>query len=282
MPVKKYKPTSPGRRGMSVTDFSGLDRKKPEKKLLKAKTSKMGRGSAGKITTRHRGGGVKRKYRVIDFKMNKIDIPAKVQAIEYDPNRTAFIALVAYADGEKRYIIAQEGLKKGDQIVVSEKAPIKIGNRLPLKKIPIGTSICNLEMIPGKGGQMARSAGSSVKLMAIESGFAHIGLPSGNVRIIMEDSYATIGQISNMDHNKVVIGKAGRSRWMGRRPQVRGSAMNPVDHPHGGGEGRQPIGLKHPKTPWGKPALGVKTRKKNKRLNIYKRRREETTVEVKE
>ncbi len=275
MPVKKYKPTSPGRRGMSVTDFSGLDKKKPEKKLLRAKTSKMGRGRAGKITTRHRGGGVKRRYRVIDFKMNKINIPAKVQAIEYDPNRTSFIALVAYADGEKRYIVAQEGLKKGDQIIVSEKAPIKIGNRLPLKKIPIGTSVCNLEMIPGKGGQMARSAGSSVKLMAIESGFAHISLPSGNVRIIMEDSYATIGQISNIDHNKVVIGKAGRSRWMGRRPQVRGSAMNPVDHPHGGGEGRQPIGLKHPKTPWGKPALGVKTRKKNKRLNIYKRRKEE-------
>ncbi len=275
MPVKKYKPTSPGRRGMTVSDFSGLDKKKPEKKLLRAKTSKMGRGRAGKITTRHRGGGVKRKYRVIDFKMNKIDIPAKVQAIEYDPNRTSFIALVAYADGEKRYIIAQEGLKKDDQIIVSEKAPIKIGNRLPLKKIPIGTSICNLEMIPGKGGQMARSAGSSVKLMAIESGFAHISLPSGNVRIILEDSYATIGQISNIDHNKVVIGKAGRSRWMGRRPQVRGSAMNPVDHPHGGGEGRQPIGLKHPKTPWGKPALGVKTRKKNKRLNIYKRKKEE-------
>ncbi len=275
MPVKKYKPTSPGRRGMTVSDFSGLDKKKPEKKLLRAKTSKMGRGRAGKITTRHRGGGVKRRYRVIDFKMNKINIPAKVQAIEYDPNRTSFIALVAYADGEKRYIVAQEGLKKGDQIIVSEKAPIKIGNRLPLKKIPIGTSVCNLEMIPGKGGQMARSAGSSVKLMAIESGFAHISLPSGNVRIIMEDSYATIGQISNIDHNKVVIGKAGRSRWMGRRPQVRGSAMNPVDHPHGGGEGRQPIGLKHPKTPWGKPALGVKTRKKNKRLNIYKRRKEE-------
>lgn len=278
MPVKKYKPTSPGRRGMSVTDFSGLDKKKPEKKLLRAKTSKMGRGSAGKITTRHRGGGVKRRYRMIDFKMNKVNIPAKVQAVEYDPNRTAFIALLAYADGEKRYIVAQEGLKKNDKIIVSEKAPIEIGNRLPLKKIPIGTTICNLEMIPGKGGQMARSAGSSVKLMALESGFAHISLPSGKIRIILEDSYATIGQMSNIDHNKVVIGKAGRSRWMGRRPQVRGSAMNPVDHPHGGGEGRQPIGLKHPKTPWGKPALGVKTRKKNKRLNIYKRRKEEVKV----
>ena len=279
MPVKKYKPTSPGRRGMTVCDFSGLDKKKPEKKLLRLKTSKMGRGSAGKITTRHRGGGVKRKYRVIDFRMNKIDISAKVQAIEYDPNRTSFIALVAYADGEKRYIVAQEGLKKNDKIIISEKAPIKIGNRMPLKKIPIGTSICNVEMVPGKGGQMARSAGSYAKMTALEGGFAHLTLPSGNIRIVPEDSFATIGQVSNIDHNKVVIGKAGRSRWLGRRPQVRGSAMNPADHPHGGGEGRQPIGLKHPKTPWGKPALGVKTRKKNKRLNIYKRKKEEVETE---
>jgi large subunit ribosomal protein L2 len=273
MTLKKYKPTSPGRRGMSGHDFSVIDKKKPEKKLLKSKTSKVGRGSNGKISTRHRGGGVKRRYRVIDFKRNKLDIPAKVVAIEYDPNRTALIALLAYTDGEKRYIIAPEGLKKKDTVISSKNAPIKIGNRLPLKKIPLGTSVYNIELFPGKGGQIIRSAGSYAKVTAIENRFAHVSLPSGEIKIISENSFATIGQVSNTDHNKIVIGKAGRSRWLGKRPQVRGSAMNPVDHPHGGGEGRQPIGLKHPKTPWGKPALGAKTRKKSKKpLRKLKRR----------
>lgn len=265
MPLKKYKPTTPGRRGMSSCDFSVLDKKKPEKNLTASKTSKSGRGSAGKITVRHRGGAVKRKYRIIDFKMNKFDIPAKVKSIEYDPNRTSFIALLAYADGEKRYVISPEGLKKEEMVVFSKSAPVKIGNRLPVGKIPAGTIICNIELFPGKGSQMARSAGSYGKLLAVEGGFAHVGLPSGETKIISENCFATIGQVSNIEHNKMVIGKAGRSRWMGRRPEVRGSAMNPVDHPHGGGEGRQPIGLKHPKTPWGKPALGKKTRKRKKR-----------------
>ncbi len=274
MAVKKYKPTSPGRRGMMGYDFSTLDKKDPEKSLLGKMTRKVGRGSAGKITTRHRGGGAKKRFRIIDFKMNKFDIPAKVESIEYDPNRTAFIALLIYADGEKRYVIALEGLKKGDEIVSSASAPIKIGNRVSLKNIPSGTVISNVEMFPGKGGQFARSAGSFARLMAIEGGFAHVGLSSGQTKIISENCSATIGQVSNASYNTVVIGKAGRSRWMGRRPQVRGSAMNPVDHPHGGGEGRQPIGLKHPKTPWGKPALGYKTRRKNKRVSNSRRKKE--------
>ncbi|MCK5332802.1 50S ribosomal protein L2 [Candidatus Parcubacteria bacterium] len=272
MALKKYKPTSPGRRGMMGYDFSTLDKVAPEKSLLAKMTRKVGRGSAGKITVRHRGGGAKRRFRIIDFKMNKFDIPAKVQSIEYDPNRTSFIALVAYADGEKRYILALDGLKKDDNIVVSESASIQTGNRMMLKNIPSGTIINNVEMFSGKGGQIARSAGSFAKLMAVESGYAHVKLSSGQVRLLPENCFATIGQISNTSYSKVVIGKAGRSRWMGRRPHVRGSAMNPVDHPHGGGEGCQPIGLKHPKTPWGKPALGFKTRKKNKRLNNFKKR----------
>ena len=272
MALKKYKPTSPGRRGMMGYDFSTLDKVDPEKSLLSKMTRKVGRGSAGKITVRHRGGGAKRRFRIIDFKMNKFDIPAKVQSIEYDPNRTAFIALVAYADGEKRYVLALDGLKKDDKIIVSESASIQTGNRMMLKNIPSGTIINNVEMFSGKGGQIARSAGSSAKLMAVESGYAHVKLSSGQVRLLREDCFATIGQVSNTTYNKVVIGKAGRSRWLGRRPHVRGSAMNPVDHPHGGGEGCQPIGLKHPKTPWGKPALGFKTRKKNKRLNNFKKR----------
>jgi len=274
MAVKKYKPTSPGRRGMMGYDFSTLDKKDHEKSLLGKMTRKVGRGSAGKITTRHRGGGAKKRFRIIDFKMNKFDIPAKVESIEYDPNRTAFIALLVYADGEKRYIIALEGLKKGDEIVSSFNAPIKIGNRVSLKNIPPGTIISNVESFPGKGGQFARSAGSFAKLMAIEGGFAHVGLSSGQTKIISENCSATIGQVSNVSYNTVVIGKAGRSRWMGRRPQVRGSAMNPVDHPHGGGEGRQPIGLKHPKTPWGKPALGFKTRRKKKRADNFRKKKE--------
>jgi len=262
--IKKYKPTSPGRRGMTVNDFSVLDKKAPEKSLMAPMTSKSGRGSAGTITTRHRGGAVKRRFRIIDFKMNKIDIPARVESIEYDPNRSAFIALLVFADGEKRYVLATDGLKKDDSIIFSEKAPIRNGNRLPLRKIPLGTTICNFELFPGKGAQVARSAGSSAKLTALDAGYAHISLPSGVVKIVSEEAYATVGQVSNVNYNKIVIGKAGRARWMGKRPEVRGSAMNPCDHPHGGGEGCQPIGLKHPKTPWGKPALGYKTRRKKK------------------
>lgn len=264
MALKKYKPTSAGRRGMLGYDFSDLTKKKPEKSLLAPKTSKSGRGSLGTITTRHRGGAVKRRFRIIDFKMDKFDIPAKVEAIEYDPNRTARIALLSYADGEKRYVLAPNGLKKDDNVISSKNAEVKLGNRLPVKGIPVGTSIFNVELFPGKGAQLARSAGSAARLMAIEGGVAHIEMPSGKTMIVSEEAFATIGQVSNIEHNKVVIGKAGRARWMGKRPEVRGSAMNPNDHPHGGGEGRQPIGLKHPKTPWGKPALGYKTVRKKK------------------
>ncbi|MFZ2970465.1 MAG: 50S ribosomal protein L2 [Minisyncoccia bacterium] len=264
MALKKYKPTSAGRRGMLGYDFSDLTKKKPEKSLLAAKTSKSGRGSLGTITTRHRGGAVKKRFRIIDFKMDKFDIPAKVEAIEYDPNRTARLALLSYADGEKRYVLAPHGLKKDDNVISSKTAEVKLGNRLPVKNIPVGTLIFNVELFPGKGAQLARSAGSNAKLMAIEGGVAHIEMPSGKTMLVSEDVFATIGQVSNIEHNKVVIGKAGRARWMGKRPEVRGSAMNPNDHPHGGGEGRQPIGLKHPKTPWGKPALGYKTVRKKK------------------
>jgi len=271
MAIKKYKPTSPGRRGMTGIDYRKLTKKKPEKALLSPKTRKAGRGSEGKITTRHKGGGAKKRYRIIDFKRDKFDIPAKIAAVEYDPNRSAFIALAIYADGEKRYILAFHNIKVGDKIIASRKenTEIKVGNRLCLKHILPGTSVYNIEMIPGKGGQIVRSAGSSAVVSVVEGGFAQVNLPSGEVRKIPEEAMATIGQVSNVEHSMVVIGKAGRSRWMGKRPTVRGSAMNPVDHPHGGGEGRQPIGLKYPKTPWGKPALGKKTRKKNKPSNKY-------------
>lgn len=250
---------------MTVNDFSVLTKKKPEKSLLAPMTAKEGRGSAGKITTRHRGGAAKRRYRIVDFRMDKFEIPAKVASIEYDPNRSAFIALLVFADGEKRYVLATEGMKAGDKVIVAEKAPIRGGNRLPLRKIPLGTTICNFELFPGKGSQCARSAGSSAKLTALDGGLAHISLPSGIVKIVSDECYATIGQVSNINYNKIVIGKAGRARHMGQRPEVRGSAMNPVDHPHGGGEGAQPIGLKHPKTPWGKPAMGYKTSRKKKK-----------------
>jgi len=250
---------------MSVNDFSVLTKKKPEKSLLAPITAKEGRGSAGTITTRHRGGAAKRRYRLIDFKMDKVEVPSRVASIEYDPNRSAFIALLVFADGEKRYVIATEGLKAGDKVIVSPKAPIRSGNRLPLGKIPVGTTICNFELFPGKGAQCARSAGSAAKLTALEGGTAHISLPSGVVKIVSDECFATIGQVSNVNYNKIVIGKAGRARHMGLRPETRGSAMNPVDHPHGGGEGCQPIGLKHPKTPWGKPALGYKTSRKKKK-----------------
>jgi large subunit ribosomal protein L2 len=258
---------------MSIVKSGMISGKGPEKSLLAPKKEKAGR-SHGKIAVRHQGGGHKRRYRIIDFKQDKYDIIGRVAAIEKDPNRSAFIALVHYFDGEKRYVLATEGMSQGQEILTSEKAPIKIGNRNKIKNIPVGTAISNVEMFPKQGGKLARSAGSSVILTAVDEKTAQIKLSSGEIRMISSDCWATIGQASNFEHSSINIGKAGRKRHMGVRPSVRGSAMNPVDHPHGGGEGRQGIGLKHPKTPWGKPALGKKTRKKSKYSNkfIIKRR----------
>ncbi len=274
MSVKIYKKNNAGRRKMTVLKPANLDKKKPQKSLLMSYKSKAGR-SRGKISIRHRGGGAKRKYRKIDFKMNKFGVPGQVAAIEKDPIRNALIALVNYQDGEKRYVLATQNLEKGTKIITQEKAPIKEGNRGKLKNFPVGTIVCNIEMVPGKGGQLARSAGTSAVLQAVEKDFVQLKIASGEIRLVKADCYATIGQVSNFEHNTVKIGKAGRKRHLGWRPVVRGSAMNPVDHPHGGGEGRQPIGLKHPKTPWGKPALGKKTRKRNKKSSrfILKRRK---------
>ena len=249
---------------MSVLTFEEITKKSPEKSLTQTKKKHAGRNNQGKITVRHQGGGNKVKYRVIDFKRNKDNIPAKVTAIEYDPNRTAFIALLSYADGEKRYILAPLDLKVGDVVVSGENADIKPGNALPLRSIPLGTLIHNVEIIPGRGGQMVRSAGNAAQLMAKEGAWAQIRLPSGEVRLISVNAKATIGTVSNTDHSNVRIGKAGRTRHMGIRPSVRGVVMNPCDHPHGGGEGKSPVGLPAPVTPWGKPALGLKTRKHNK------------------
>lgn len=276
MPVKSYKPTTPSRRYMKTADFSVITKKKPEKSLVLSTRRRTGRSATtGRVTVRHRGGGNKIKYRIIDFKRNKFDIKAEVKSIEYDPNRTAFIALVEYEDGEKRYIISPEGLKVKDEILSSEKKiEAKIGNRMFLKNIPAGTFICEVEMTPGKGSQLARSAGSQVQLMGVEGKYAQLKLSSGEIRNVLANCMATVGQVSNIEHENVVIGKAGRQRWKGIRPQVRGKAMNPVDHPHGGGEGSSPIGMKHPKTPWGKPALGFKTRRKNRKSDrlIIKRK----------
>ncbi len=275
MPVKKYKPTSPGRRDMTVNAFEEVSAKSPLKRLLKPWKQKSGRNNQGRITVRHRGGGAKRRYRVIDSKrFEKLNIPARVETIEYDPNRTAFIALLVYADGDKRYIIAPQGLRVGDKIVCSEKAKIKPGNCMQLRNIPVGFDIYDLELKPGRGTQAIRSAGSSGKIMSLDSELAQVMMPSGEVRFVSKDCYASVGAVSNVDHSNIVIGKAGRKRHMGRRPQVLGKSMNPTDHPHGGGEGGAPIGMKHPKTPWGKPALGVKTRR-NKRTDhmIVKRRK---------
>ncbi len=274
MAIKFYKPTTPGRRGMTVTDYSGLSKVEPEKSLLAPISKSAGRNSYGRITVRHRGGGNRRKYRIIDFKRNKLDIPAEVLTLEYDPNRSAHIALVQYEDGEKRYIVAPQGLKVGDTVVSGIKADIKPGNALPLSNIPTGTFIHNLEMYPGKGAQLARSAGTMAQLMGKESSMALVRLPSGEMRYIPLNCIATIGQVSNVDHENVKLGKAGRRRNMGWRPAVRGSAMNPNDHPHGGGEGKAPVGLPGPVTPWGKPALGYKTRSHHNRSDkfIVKRR----------
>lgn len=269
MAIKKYKPTSPGRRGMTVSAFEEITSTTPEKSLLETIKKTAGRNAMGRITVRHRGGGVKRKYRIIDFKRNKDGVPAKVATIEYDPNRTAHIALLHYADGEKRYILAPVGLKVGDTVMSGEGADIKPGNALFIKDIPLGTLIHNIELQPGKGGQLVRSAGNSAQLMAKEGNYAQVRLPSGEVRMVLLKNKATVGQVGNIDQENVSIGKAGRKRHMGIRPTVRGSVMNPVDHPHGGGEGKSPIGRPGPVTPWGKPALGYKTRKTKNASDKY-------------
>jgi large subunit ribosomal protein L2 len=261
MPIKNYKPTSPGRRGMSVSTFEEITQTTPEKSLLKPLKKSGGRNVRGKITVRHRGGGHKRRYRVVDFKREKFGVPARVASIEYDPNRSARIALVVYADGEKRYIVAPMGLTVGDSVSSGPEAEIRTGNAMPIYRIPLGTMIHNIELHPGRGGQLVRSAGTSAQLMAKEGPYAQVRLPSGEVRMVSQNCLATIGQVGNVDHGNITLGKAGRKRWMGRRPEVRGSAMDPASHPHGGGEGRAPIGMPGPKTPWGKPALGYKTRR---------------------
>ena len=259
MGIRRYKPTSPGRRNMSVSTFEEITKKRPEKSLLAPLRKSGGRNNRGRLTTRHRGGGHKRAYRIIDFKRNKHGIPAKVAAIEYDPNRTARIALLNYVDGEKRYILAPLGLKVGDTVMSGPEADIRVGNALPLRIIPLGTQVHNIELELGRGGVMVRSAGVSAQLMAKEGNSATLRMPSGEMRIVFIDCLATIGQVGNLDHQNIRIGKAGRKRWLGRRPEVRGSVMNPRDHPHGGGEGRSPRGM-NPKTKWGKPARGVRTR----------------------
>ncbi|MBC8531607.1 50S ribosomal protein L2 [Gehongia tenuis] len=274
MPTRKYNPTSPARRFMTVSTFEEITTTTPEKSLLTDLRKSGGRNAHGRITVRHRGGGEKRKYRIIDFKRNKDGIPAKVATIEYDPNRSANIALLIYADGEKRYILAPLGLKVGDKIMSGPDADIKIGNALPIRNIPLGTMIHNIELSPGKGGQLVRSAGNAAQLMAKEGDYAQVRLPSSETRMISMNSKATIGQVGNVDHENISIGKAGRKRHMGIRPTVRGVVMNPVDHPHGGGEGKAPIGMPGPVTPWGKPTLGYKTRDHKKPSNrfIVKRR----------
>ena len=267
MAIKKYKPTTPGRRGMTVTDYSVLSKVDPERSLLESKKKHAGRNNTGKITVRHHGGGNRVKYRVIDFKRNKFDVPATVKTLEYDPNRSAFIALVEYEDGAKSYILAPDGLKVGDTIMAGPNADIKPGNALPFENIPVGTMIHNIELYPGKGAQLVRSAGVGAQLMAKEGGKAMVRLPSGELRYVRLDCKATIGVVGNSDHSNVQLGKAGRTRHLGIRPTVRGSVMNPCDHPHGGGEGKSPIGRPSPVTPWGKPAMGYKTRKKNHRTD---------------
>ena len=274
MAIKVYKPTSPGRRGMSVSTFEEITRTKPEKSLLRPLRKRAGRNNRGRITVRHRGGGHKRNYRIIDFKRDKFGVPARVASIEYDPNRSARIALLVYADGEKRYIIAPLGLRVGDSVMSGPDADIRPGNALPIADITVGSLIHNIELSPGKGGQLARSAGTSAQLLAKEGRYAQVRLPSGEVRLVYQKCMATIGQVGNTDHGNIKLGKAGRKRHLGWRPAVRGSAMSPRDHPHGGGEGKSPIGMPGPKTPWGKPTLGAKTRH-NKRTDkwIVRRRK---------
>ena len=269
MAIKKYGPTTPGRRGMTVTDYSVLSKVAPERSLLEPMKKHSGRNNTGRITVRHQGGGNRTKYRVIDFKRQKTDMPATVKTLEYDPNRSAFIALVEYTDGVKSYIIAPDGLKVGDVVISSKSADIKPGNCLPFENIPVGTMIHNIELYPGKGAQLVRAAGEAAQLMAKENGMAQVRLPSGEVRYVREECKATIGQVGNTDWSNIQIGKAGRKRHMGWRPTVRGSVMNPNDHPHGGGEGRAPVGRPGPVTPWGKPAMGYKTRKLKNRTEKF-------------
>ena len=269
MPTIKYKPTTPARRNMSVPSFEEITKFTPEKSLVQIKKKHAGRNNYGKITVRHHGGGNKQKYRIIDFKRQKADMPATVQSIEYDPNRSAFIALIQYEDGTKKYIIAPQGLTAGDTVYAGASADIKPGNTLPIENIPVGTFIYNIELYPGKGGQLVRSAGCAAQLMAKENGMAQVRLPSGEVRLVRLNCVATIGTVSNVDHANVIIGKAGKTRHAGRRPHVRGSVMNPCDHPHGGGEGRAPIGRPTPVTPWGKPTNGYKTRSKKARTEKF-------------
>ena len=275
MAVKKFLPTSPGKRFMTVSDFKDITTDRPEKSLVEPLKKKAGRNAGGSIMVRHQGGGHKRQYRKIDFKRDKDGVPAKVATIEYDPNRSARIALLHYADGEKRYILAPIGIQVGDMVLSGIDAEIKPGNTLPLRNIPVGTYIHNIELKVGKGAQIVRSAGTAAQLMAKEGKYSNIRLPSGEVRLILQDCRATIGQVGNVEHENITIGKAGRSRWLGKRPTVRGVVMNPTDHPHGGGEGKAPIGRKSPVTPWGVPTLGKKTRKKNKKSDslIVKRRK---------
>jgi large subunit ribosomal protein L2 len=274
MPVKVYKPTSPGRRGMTGYTFDEITRKKPEKSLLAPLRKKGGRNVKGRITVRHRGGGHKRRYRIIDFKRDKFGIPARVASIEYDPNRSARIALLVYADGEKRYIIAPLGLKVGDVLMSGPEAELRVGNALPIASIPVGTFVYNIELKKGRGGQLVRSAGCSAQILAKEGKYAHVRLPSGEIRLVHQECMATIGQVGNPERSQIKLGKAGRKRHLGFRPTVRGSAMSPRDHPHGGGEGRCPIGMPSPKSPWGKPTLGKKTRRrKDTDKWIVKRRR---------
>ena len=274
MAIKKYGPTTPGRRGMTVTDYSVLSKVAPERSLLEPMKKHSGRNNTGRITVRHQGGGNRTKYRVIDFKRQKTDMPATVKTLEYDPNRSAFIALVEYTDGVKNYIIAPDGLKVGDVVISGKGADIKPGNCLPFENIPVGTIIHNIEINPGRGAQLVRSAGDYAQLMAKDAQYAQVRLPSGEVRLVRPNCIAVIGQVGNIDHENVHIGKAGRTRHMGVRPTVRGSVMNPNDHPHGGGEGKSPVGHPGPMTPWGKPAMGLKTRKAKNRTNkyIFKRR----------
>ena len=269
MAIKKYNPTTPGRRGMTVTDYSALSKVAPERSLLEPMKKAAGRNNTGRITVRHHGGGNRTKYRVIDFKRDKLDMPAVVKTLEYDPNRSAHIALVQYEDGEKRYILAPEGLKVGDTVMSGANADIKPGNCLPFVNIPVGTIVHNIELYPGKGAQLVRSAGNMAQLMAKEGKYALVRLPSGEMRNVPVNCIATIGQVGNIDHENVNIGKAGRKRHMGWRPTVRGSVMNPCDHPHGGGEGKSPVGRPGPVTPWGKPAMGYKTRKHHARSDKF-------------
>ncbi len=274
MGIKQFKPTTPSRRGMTVSTYEEITKAKPERSLTTSLKKNAGRNSYGRITVRHQGGGSRRKYRIIDFKRRKVDVAATVTAIEYDPNRSANIALIEYEDGEKAYILAPLGLKVGDKVMAGSNADIKPGNNLPISSIPVGTLIHCIELKPGKGAQMVRSAGNSAQLMAKEGKYAHVRLPSGEMRLVSVDCTATIGEVGNSEHENIKLGKAGKSRWLGKRPEVRGSVMNPNDHPHGGGEGKSPVGRPGPVTPWGKPALGYKTRDAKKASNkfIVKRR----------